>query len=441
LVATNALELHSTPHLILHFLSFFGRCFPYSIMSEANEAISQGKIERALLSEAEQFNRTRVLELERQVQDLMLADDFKEQTIERLRSELGSMTQLSNLAEQLKRDNAHLSADLEANQRFMRQEFSKRDNTSVQRDELTRKVRRIERKNDSLRKQFQEAKSQLTAANERAANLREHLAQIMQRSAQMEKQQEQGGGNSVGGIENTPTFGAALLERLEELEAELKLAKAASTRTTTRYVLREATEAFQPVYMEEVHTVTGRFNKVSGVFSSRKTAEMAGHLSKLKLDYKALSAAHEDMEKEYVSMVEETETLRRHLDECMKQLRNSRLQTAMKLAMQKSVLSKQKLSSALYMSRGGERSMGMNGSLGMGIGGKKMNGSRFLNTAASTLGISRSNTAGGIAKGNALQITPKVKTPSSIMKSKNLPKLKKNISKTKIVDVAIPSIG
>lgn len=350
-------------------------------MSSSDATVSREQIERALLSEADHFNRTRVIELERHVQELMLAADLKDAHIEKLNGELGHMAQLSNLTDQLKRDNANLCADLEANQLYMQQEFSQRDNTSVQRDELRRKLRRTEKKNETLRKQCIESDSRLAAANERASKLRDHLAKTMQRAAEMENRHghrsgaEGGGGGGVQGSgEGSGVFGAALIERLEELEAELQFAKAAAARITTRYVLREATKAFQPVYMEEIHTVTGRFNKVSGVFASRKTAEMTGQLSKLKLDYKSLSMRHETIEKEYTGMVEETEMLRRQLKDCMKQLRNSRLETAMKLAMQKSVLSKEKLSSALYLSRGGGRSRGSNGGglgIGLGIGGRR----------------------------------------------------------------------
>ena len=227
-----------------------------------------------------------------------------------------------------------------------------------------------------------------------------------------------------GSGEGSGVFGAALIERLEELEEELQFAKAAAARITTRYVLREATKAFQPVYMEEIHTVTGRFNKVSGVFASRKTAEMTGQLSKLKLDYKSLSMQHETIEKEYTGMVEETEMLRRQLKDCMKQLRNSRLETAMKLAMQKSVLSKEKLSSALYLSRGGGRSRGLNGGglgIGLGIGGRR------TGTGKKT---SRSNTA--------LHISSKKQSLK-----KNLPKLKQEavniVPKSINIALQIPS--
>jgi hypothetical protein len=99
-----------------------------------------------LLSEADHFNRSRVIELERHVGELMLAADMKDAHIEKLNGELGHMAQLSNLTDQLKQDNANLCADLEANQLYMQQEFSQRDNTSVQRDELKRKLRRTEKK-------------------------------------------------------------------------------------------------------------------------------------------------------------------------------------------------------------------------------------------------------------------------------------------------------
>lgn len=157
-------------------------------MASSDETVSREKIERALLSEADHFNRTRVIELERQVQELMIAADFKEQQIEKLRSELGNMTQLSNLTDQLKRDNANLCADLEANQLYMQQEFSQRDNTSVQRDELIRKLRRADKKNDTLRKKCIESDSRLAAANERASKLRDHLAKTMQRATEIENQ-------------------------------------------------------------------------------------------------------------------------------------------------------------------------------------------------------------------------------------------------------------
>jgi hypothetical protein len=401
-------------------------------MASSDATVSREQIERALLSEADHFNRSRVIELERHVQELMLAADMKDAHIEKLNGELGHMAQLSNLTDQLKQDNANLCADLEANQLYMQQEFSQRDNTSVQRDELKRKLRRTEKKNETLRKQCIESDSRLAAANERASKLRDHLAKTMQRAAEMENRHGHksgaegsgsggGGGGVEGSGEGSGVFGAALIERLEELEEELQFAKAAAARITTRYVLREATKAFQPVYMEEIHTVTGRFNKVSGVFASRKTAEMTGQLSKLKLDYKSLSMQHETIEKEYTGMIEETEMLRRQLKDCMKQLRNSRLETAMKLAMQKSVLSKEKLSSALYLSRGGGRSRGLNGGglgIGLGIGGRR------TGTGKKT---SRSNTA--------LHISSKKQSLK-----KNLPKLKQeavNIVPKKSINIAL----
>lgn len=384
-------------------------------MASSDATVSREQIERALLSEADHFNRTRVIELERHVQELMLAADLKDAHIEKLNGELGHMAQLSNLTDQLKRDNANLCADLETNQLYMQQEFSQRDNTSVQRDELRRKLRRAEKKNETLRKQCIESDSRLAAANERASKLRDHLAKTMQRAAEMENRHghkfgaEGGGGGVQGSGEGSGVFGAALIERLEELEAELQFAKAAAARITTRYVLREATEAFQPVYMEEIHTVTGRFNKVSGVFASRKTAEMTGQLSKLKLDYKSLSMRHETIEKEYTGMVEETEMLRRQLKDCMKQLRNSRLETAMKLAMQKSVLSKEKLSSALYLSRGGGRGRESNGGglgIGLGIGGRRTGTGKRTPRSKTTLHIS--------SKKQSLKNLPKLKQEAAV---------------------------
>jgi len=361
--------------------------------------MSREKIERALLSEGEQYNRSRVLELERKLQDLHIQDDFSKQEIERLRSELSNMSQLSNLADQLKRDNANLCADLESTQRYMQQELSRRDNSSIQRDQLTRHVRRLENSNEDLRKKCVEAESRLSSANDRAASLRDHLAKTMQRAAELEKFREQKGGEDDSGV-----FGQALLERLEEQETELQYARAAAARTTTRYVLREATAAFEPVLMDVVNTVTGRTNKVSGVYSSRRAAELQGHYSKMLLDYKAMSGRHENLEKEHSTMVEETELLRKQLRDCTIALRNSRMQTAMKLAMQKSTLSKQKLSSNLYLSRGGGRYPNPNY--------PPMTGER-----------SRNNTAG-------LQITSSAYS--------NLPKLKKQRSRTKIVDVHVP---
>ena len=367
----------------------------------SNDAMSREKIERALLSEAEQYSRSRVLELERKLQDLLIQDDFSKQEMEKLRSQLGNMSQLTNLADQLKRDNANLCADLESNQRYMQQELSRRDNSSIQRDQLTRHVRRLENNNEGLRRKLVESDTRLAAANDRAASLRDHLAKTMQRAAELEQFEQKTGQSN----EEENVFGQALLERLEELEAELVFARAAATRTTTRYVLREATEPFQPVLMDQVHTITGRVNKVSGVFTNRKQAELQGHYSKMLMDYKALSGRQEEIEKEHNSMVEENELLRKQLRDCTVQLRNSRMQTAMKLAMQKSKMGKSMLSSNLYLSRGGRQSQ-----------------KSFMMQGNSTTRTS---------KGNGLQITNAIQT--------SLPKLKKQRSRTKIVDVSIPS--
>jgi chromosome segregation ATPase len=371
--------------------------------------VTREKVEHALLSEGEQFNRSRVLELERQVQNLLIQDDIHKQEIERLRGELGNMTQLRNLIQQLKRDNANLCADLEQSQHYVQQELSRRDTSSIQRDQLTRHTKQLDQNNVNLRKKLVEADARLAAANDRAGNLRDHLAKTMKRAAELEAIRDQRGSKEEeGGV-----FGQAMLERLEELEAELVFTRAAAARTTTKYVLREATGAFEPVMLEEVHTIAGRGTKVSGVFGNRKTAELYGRNSKLTMDYKSLSKTHKDMEKDHSMMVEETEMLKKQLRDCTVQLRNARMQTAMKLAMQKSVLSKQKLSSNLYSSRGG-------------IGGGH-------STSHSDMRLANEKTRNASLQIASSQYSNSRSTPQL------LPVLQNQLSKTRILDVLIPT--
>ena len=93
----------------------------------------------------------------------------------------------------------------------------------------------------------------------------------------------------------------------------------------------------------------------------------------------------------------------------MKQLRNSRLETAMKLAMQKSVLSKEKLSSALYLSRGGGRGRESNGGglgIGLGIGGRRTGTGKRTPRSKTTLHIS--------SKKQSLKNLPKLKQEAAV---------------------------